>query len=430
MIPECPYRITIPATTLREINQIVTESYYAAPRGGVEVGGVFFGVTAGGSLHILAYRPLICQYLMGPSFKLSVDDKARLSNLLALPDSDPKLAKLSVLGWYHSHHRSEIFLSQEDLALYNEFFPGGHQVALVLRPSHMKATRAGFFFRDAEGLLQAHAPLQEFIVDPPGKELMLLEEEAQSALEQLLEAQRVPPHGGGRDTSMAAPKPEAPEPELKPAPPAPPAPVAPLAQVASGTVDSEGSSELAIPLESNIRSDPPPWVTVAAWGCQRDMPPTKIAEAVEDAQAPTTPALPAKERSAERISRGERWLRALRDLILGSERRSANRTAGTGLAAFYWDGDLPKAHAVRDISRRGVFVESKFLWERGTMIVLTLQIGGKGPASQGPADAISIPAKVVRSAPGGMGLRFLFRHAEDRRLFLRFLLRWKPDLTL
>ena len=206
-IPGCPYRITIPAIVLREINQIVVESYYAAPRGGVEVGGVFFGVTAGESLHILAYHPVACQYLTGPSFKLSVDDKARLSSVLALPESDPKLAKLSALGWYHSHHRSEIFLSQEDLALYNEFFPGGRQIALVLRPAHMKPTRAGIFFRDGEGHIQADAPLQEFIVDPPGSELLPLEGKAQNALEQLLDAQGVRPHTGEGDAlpALAAP---------------------------------------------------------------------------------------------------------------------------------------------------------------------------------------------------------------------------------
>jgi len=415
---------------LREINQIVMESYYAAPRGGVEVGGVFFGVTAGESLHILAYRPVSCQYLMGPSYKLSVEDKVRLSNVLALPDSDPKLAKLSALGWYHSHHRSEIFLSQEDLALYNEFFPGRQQVALVLRPAHMKATRAGFFFRDAEGLIQADAPLQEFIVDPPGKELTMLEEEAQNALEKLLDAQCVRPHGGDRDALMAAAKREAPAPVPKPAPPQ--ALVAPPAQVVSGSVDAERSTawtEVAIPVERDIRSEPP-WTTVAARGFQRGMPPKEIAEAVEDAQAPTAPSVPVKEESSEKISWGVRWLCALRNLVLGSERRLANRTAGTGLTAFFWDGDLPKAHAVRDISRRGVFVESEFLWAQGTMIVVTLQIGGKSPASQDRLDTIAIPAEVVRSAPGGMGLRFLFPRVQDMRVFLRFLLRWRPDFTL
>ena len=213
-IPGCPYRITVPATALREINNIVAESYYAAPRGGVEIGGVFFGIAAGESLHILAYRPVCCQYLTGPSFKLSLDDKKHdFRACWRCPESDPKLAKLSVLGWYHSPHRSEICQSQDDRELSNEVVPGARPLALGLRPGLMKATRAGFFFRDAEGRIQTNEPLQEFIVDPPGSELTLLEGEAQSTLEQLLDAQGVHPHAGDGDGLPAAAKPEAPQPK-------------------------------------------------------------------------------------------------------------------------------------------------------------------------------------------------------------------------
>jgi len=430
MIPGCPYRITIPATALREINQIVVESYYAVPRGGVEIGGVFFGVTAGESLHILAYRPVHCQYLTGPSFNLSVDDKARLSRVLALPESDPKLAKLSVLGWYHSHHRSEIFLSKEDLELYNEFFPGAQQIALVLRPAHMKATRAGFFFRDAEGRIQADAPLQEFIVDPPGSELTLLDHEGQSALEQSLDEQGVRPRAGDGDALPAAAEPEAPAPEPNPEPPAPQASRSIGIASSLHDVGPAGSTAPLTTGPSGIRLDPPRCMTSAEPAFQLDLAPTEIAETVEDAEAPTPLTVPIKEESVENTTSGGRWLRALHDLILGSERserRSANRTAGTGLAVFFWEGDVPKARTVRDISRRGLFVESEFLWAPGTRIVLTLQIGGKSPQGKSPTDTIAITTEVVRSAPGGMGLRFLFPRVEDMRVFLRFLLRWKPD---
>jgi hypothetical protein len=363
-IPGCPYRITIPATALREINQIAVES-------GVETGGVFFGLAAGESLHILAYRPVSVRYLTGASFELSVDDKTQLSSVLALPESDPKLAKLSALGWYHSRYGSENLLSQEDLELYNELFPRAQQFALVLCPDYMKPTRARFFFRDAEGRIQADAPLQEFIVEPPGSELTLLDGEAQSALDHLLDAHGVCLDAVDEDALPAAAK-----------PPEPHAPVAPLVPVVSGM----------------------------------------------DAEAPTSTAVPVPEEPKEKRTRGGWWRRALHDLIPGSDRRSANRTAGTGLTAFFWDGGLPKANAVRDISRHGVFVESEVLWVRGTRIVLTLQIGAKSLAENGLTDAIAIPAEVVGSAPGGMELRFLFIREEAKEL-LRFLLRWKPDFV-
>ena len=177
-------------------------------------------------------------------------------------------------------------------------------------------------------------------------------------------------------------------------------------------------------------------MTAVAHAFQRDLPPMEIAKAVEDAEAPTAPAAPVKEESAEKPTTGGRWLRALHNLILGSEprvldseRRSANRTPGTGLTAFFWDGGRPKAHQVRDISKRGAFVESEFLWPRGTMMILTLQIGGKSPAGNGPAETIAILAEVMWSDPEGMGLRFEFLRVEDAVMLLRFLLRWKPDFT-
>ena len=121
--PEFAYQVTIPATVLDEIRFQVVEAYRSVPRGGVEVGGVFFGISLRDSLHIQTHRHIHCQYLTGPSFKLSSEDKLGLSAVLNLPASDPKLAGLTAIGWYHSHTRSEIFLSTEDLQLHHEFFP-------------------------------------------------------------------------------------------------------------------------------------------------------------------------------------------------------------------------------------------------------------------------------------------------------------------
>jgi proteasome lid subunit RPN8/RPN11 len=144
-----------------EMRVAAVEAFYSAPRGGVEIGGVFLGVRDEDSLHIQKCCPVNCQYLTGPSFKLSAEDKKGLSGVL-------ESGELSALGWYHSHNRSEIFLSPEDLQLHQEFFPEPWQIALVLRPGHMRPTRAGFFFRDMSGRIQADAPVQEFIIDPPG----------------------------------------------------------------------------------------------------------------------------------------------------------------------------------------------------------------------------------------------------------------------
>lgn len=60
-------------------------------------------------------------------------------------------------------------------------------------------------------------------------------------------------------------------------------------------------------------------------------------------------------------------------------------------------------------------------------MLLTLQIENSGPADSAPADALSVVAEVVRTAPSGMGLRFLHPDLYHRFLFFRFLARWKSD---
>jgi hypothetical protein len=61
------------------------------------------------------------------------------------------------VGWYHSHTRSEIFLSDADLAIHNRFFAESWQVALVMKPHTFQPARIGFFFRQADGSVHATA---------------------------------------------------------------------------------------------------------------------------------------------------------------------------------------------------------------------------------------------------------------------------------
>lgn len=167
MADDFPFKVCIPAAVLQEINSAVVEGFHAVPRGGVEVGGVLFGVRLDDSIHVRTHRPIKCQYSSGPSFLLSGEDQAGLSAVLKLPGSDSELADLEVLGWYHSHTRSEIFLTTEDLGLHREFFPEPWQIALVLRPAKFQTTRAGLFFRDRNGNIKSDSPAREFVLNPP-----------------------------------------------------------------------------------------------------------------------------------------------------------------------------------------------------------------------------------------------------------------------
>jgi hypothetical protein len=202
-VPECPYLVVVDGPLINEIRIAVVEAFYSVPRGGVEIGGVFFGVRCDQKIEIRAHRPIMCEYLTGPSFSLSVKDQLGLAGLLAAPETEPELAGMVPLGWYHSHTRSKIFLSAADLVLYNEFFPEKWQIAMVLRPANLQPTCGAFFFRDERGQIAADPPAGEFVMEPPAYGLALAEKSSSSAVVEPVEAAATPtePPGGEQATT-------------------------------------------------------------------------------------------------------------------------------------------------------------------------------------------------------------------------------------
>jgi proteasome lid subunit RPN8/RPN11 len=158
--PRFPFTIDYSTAAIEEIRRHVLEAFYSIPRGGAEAGGVLFGKRIGQRIRIVSAVPVRCEHASGPTFTLSSRDEAGLAALLRAgpPDNIPGL---QAVGWYHSHTRSDLCLSKRDLDLWHRFFPEPWQVALVLRPSHMNAMRAAFFFRESDGTVRAEAPYSE-----------------------------------------------------------------------------------------------------------------------------------------------------------------------------------------------------------------------------------------------------------------------------
>ena len=134
---------------------------------------------------------------------------------------------------------------------------------------------------------------------------------------------------------------------------------------------------------------------------------------------------PAKGEPAEKTNWRTRWSPFQPRPKLDSDRRFTRRESGEGLIAFYWDGDVPRAHRVRDISMQGTFIETDFTWACGTVLVLTLQIGSIGEPYNRAPDAIVVLAEIVRTTAEGMGMKFPVRDLSHLRTLYRFLSRWK-----
>ena len=161
--PECPFAIEYAVAVLDDVRLAVVDAFCSMPRGGVEIGGILLGDYQDGRVSIVNSAPLECEHALGPAFTLSPADQAKLEQQLA---ALPHRGNARPVGWYLSHTRSGIFLSQGDLEIYQRFFPEPWQVALVLKPHTLEPVRAGFFFRDASGAIHASASHQEFLLDP------------------------------------------------------------------------------------------------------------------------------------------------------------------------------------------------------------------------------------------------------------------------
>src|SRR5690242_3446419 len=157
----CPFAIEYSRKALDDIRLAVVDAFFSLPRGGAEIGGILLGKVEEHRIQVLDYAPIECEHAFGPAFTLSPADQDRLGD--ALRQTFP--GGLQPVGWYHSHTRSEISLSEADLDIHNRYFPERWQVALVLRPSTLQPTQAGFFFREPDGSIHAERSYQEFVVE-------------------------------------------------------------------------------------------------------------------------------------------------------------------------------------------------------------------------------------------------------------------------
>ena len=200
-VPACPFRIEYSARVLDDIRLSVVDAFFSLPRGGAEIGGLLLGGFDGELLSITAFEPLDCEHASGPSFTLSARDQTLLADMIGIARRNPP--NRQPVGWYHSHTRSEIFLSEADQDLHNRFFPEGWQVALVLKPHTFEPTRGGFFFRGRDSSIHGEATYQEFRLDP-----MPLRQNGTNGSN----APRFPSADAVRPAPVTLPEPPAPEP--------------------------------------------------------------------------------------------------------------------------------------------------------------------------------------------------------------------------
>jgi Uncharacterized ACR, COG1430 len=93
--------------------------------------------------------------------------------------------------------------------------------------------------------------------------------------------------------------------------------------------------------------------------------------------------------------------------------RRAPRAPGNGLAAYYWNGDAPTAHGIRDISASGLYVVTEERWYPGTLVLMTLQRTDLGEEVE--ERSVAVNSRAVRWGPDGVGLQFMLADEKSLR---------------
>ena len=161
-VAESPVAIEYSLVVIEEIRHEVAEGLQKLSRGGMEVGGVLYGSREGRTIRVTAMRPIACEHARGPAFLLSDADRQMLETQLEHALEDPRLVGLTCLGWFLSHTRTGIMLSDSDMEIYEKHFNAPWQVALVIRPGGGRSMRAGFFVREHDGSVQTDSSYLEF----------------------------------------------------------------------------------------------------------------------------------------------------------------------------------------------------------------------------------------------------------------------------
>jgi hypothetical protein len=145
--------VEFPRIVLQQLLTFAEEGLRKLSRGGIEQGGVLFGRRAGKTVQVHAWREIPCQHLRGPAFLLSNEDKQGLAALLENAQRDPALQVLEPVGWFVSHTRQGLSLTDDDQDVGRQFFGEPQQISVVLHPVKGKATEGILFVRDSAGEL-------------------------------------------------------------------------------------------------------------------------------------------------------------------------------------------------------------------------------------------------------------------------------------
>lgn len=133
-----------------------------------EVGGILLGSRTsdgkGEATLVEDFVPVPCDYELGPFYCLSRADTANFESVLETCRSKADPAS-SVVGYYRSHNRDDLYLTSDDLKLIHKCFSEADKVFLLIKTLPGKPCTAGFFFWE-NGYIQSEFAYLEIPFSP------------------------------------------------------------------------------------------------------------------------------------------------------------------------------------------------------------------------------------------------------------------------
>ena len=146
--PGKPISIQLQFDMIDRVSPDILRGLGALKRRGAEVGGILLGRREDGSrpkMIVEDFAPVPSEYLTGPSYNLSENDLVAFEAALERSKSSAAGA-LTVVGFYRSHTRDDLYMDDADLALARRYFPEPGNVFLLVKPFATRPSIAGFFF--------------------------------------------------------------------------------------------------------------------------------------------------------------------------------------------------------------------------------------------------------------------------------------------
>jgi proteasome lid subunit RPN8/RPN11 len=141
-------RIYLAPEAVERIQIEVLRAAAASPGHDLEAGGILLGKTEvieeRSITLIVDFVPVPCSHRHGPTYRLSENDVIDFESALARFTTDAR--GLSIVGYYRSHNRDDLYLSTDDLNLIDRYFPEPDKVFLLVKTLPSGACTAGFFF--------------------------------------------------------------------------------------------------------------------------------------------------------------------------------------------------------------------------------------------------------------------------------------------